>query len=148
MRIVITGGRLRVPRAAVEAVLDKLAQTWGGKLTVIHGNAKGVDSFADFWARDRGHIAVPVSINPKYDGHSDTAPKMRNWRMLDEAPDACVAFPGGPGTRHMVEIAHQKRLPLYDVELDDGEFRVFQWGLLTPGPKKKATLVCVGTYQQ
>ena len=142
-RILVAGGRVRVSQRAVEAVLDRLATTLSKPIVVIHGNAKGTDTIADHWARDRGHTPDPYPVDAKLDGYSELAPKMRNHRMLDQGPEIVVAFPGGPGTRHMTEIAQKARVPIYDVELDDGVFRVFRWG---KSPKEKAELIATGSY--
>ena len=143
MKVLVCGGRVRVKPHAVEAVLDKLAPTFGKPLVIIHGAAKGTDSYAGFWAEDRGHKSDPYPVDGKLDGYSEMAPKMRNHRMLDQGPEIVVAFPGGPGTRHMIDIAQKARVPIYDVELDDGIFRVFRWGKT---PKEKATLIAQGSY--
>jgi len=143
MLVAISGGRVRVAQAAVNAVMDRLAAVFGKSTKYIHGKAKGTDSFVDWWAKDRGYEVEAFPVDSKLDGHSDRAPKMRNHRMLDEQPNAVVAFPGGPGTRHMFDIARQARVTVYDVELEDGIFRIFQLGR---SPKEKATLIAQGSY--
>lgn len=71
---------------------------------VIHGAARGADSLAGLWAKQRG---VPEWAFPaQWDIFGKAAGPMRNKQMLDEGkPTHVLAFPGGSGTRHMVSIA-------------------------------------------
>lgn len=143
MRILVCGGRVGVSQKAVEAVLDALAPLCSNPLTVIHGDAKQTDRFAGAWARRAGHLEIPYPINPALDGHNINAPTMRNWRMAEEKPDVVVAFPGGPGTRHMINVAKAKKILIWDVEFRDGQFNVYEWH---SGPQGQARLVISGNY--
>lgn len=62
-------------------------------------------------ARDRGIPETAYPADWRRDGKS--AGYRRNRRMLSEGrPDLVIAFPGGPGTAHMVEIAEKAGVPV------------------------------------
>lgn len=100
LKVLVCGGRDFTDRARAFSVLDTLhSERPIG--CVISGGARGADTLGELWAISR-RIAVM-----KFPAHWDTlgsaAGKMRNCWMLDYGkPDIVVAFPGGPGTRHMV----------------------------------------------
>jgi predicted Rossmann-fold nucleotide-binding protein len=143
MKLLVCGGRVGIHQKAVEAVLDALAPSLSKPLTVIHGAARQTDSYAGAWARKRGHKEDAYPIDSSLDGATDDAPKMRNWRMAEQRPEAILAFPGGPGTRNMIGIGQGKKIPIWDVELDDGQFNVYAWA---KSPKEKARLIASGSY--
>lgn len=101
-------------------VLSALALTlrWPPTLTLIEGGAEGYDRVAQGWARDFGLNLETYRVDAALDGEAANAPKRRNLRMYQEGrPQACVAFPGGPGTRHMWMHCHDQGIPVYDVEI-------------------------------
>lgn len=98
MRVLVCGGRDYTDYTHVKSVLDELKPT-----TVIHGNARGADTLASQYARENklDEIACPAN----WDLYGKSAGVIRNGMMLKHEPDLVVAFPGGPGTAHMVSIA-------------------------------------------
>lgn len=70
------------------------------KLLIIHGDQKsfdkstealyGTDYFAKCWAISRKVKQTPFPAN--WDLHGKSAGPIRNSLMLNENPDACVAF--------------------------------------------------------
>ena len=83
MRIIVCGGRDFSDREALFRVLDDLHSTHGFTL-LVHGAARGAD-----WQM-HGLRAGPV----------------RNREMLRTCkPEIVVAFPGGSGTEHMIDIS-------------------------------------------
>ena len=73
---------------------------------LIHGHARGADTLAFRWAMEN---SVPQKAYPAdWDRIGKAAGYQRNRQMLEEGkPDLVIAFPGGPGTQHMVNIAEQ-----------------------------------------
>ena len=75
---------------------------------IIHGAAKGVDSWAGLWARRN---SIQENRYPAdWEGHGKAAGPIRNRRMLDEGkPDLVMGFltPESKGTRNMLEQAHK-----------------------------------------
>lgn len=73
-------------------------------LTIISGKASGADSLALGWAK---YINALVEEYPANWGkYNKQAGPIRNVYMLTEGkPDIVIAFPGGKGTKHMVDIS-------------------------------------------
>lgn len=106
-RYLICGGRDFDNYALMEDALAKLILHPEDAI-IFHGDARGADSLADRWAREHG---VPVKAFPAdWDRHKKAAGPIRNRQMLMEGrPDVVIAFPGGPGTKNMVEQADRLR---------------------------------------
>ena len=118
IRILVCGGRDFSDAARMTAVLDDLRQRRGiGK--IIAGDARGADALARRYAKRRG---IPVAIyEAEWALHGPAAGPIRNRRMLQEAdPDVVVAFPGGRGTRDMVEQANAAGIEVIQVALERG----------------------------
>ena len=100
--VLVCGGRDFKDRNRLYAVLDGLKPG-----VIVHGGAKGADSLAGEWARDRG---VEERVYPaNWEKYGKTAGPIRNREMLCSEPiDTVVAFPGGSGTAHMVSLASAK----------------------------------------
>ena len=100
--LMVTGGREYRDRAFIHAAMDTVRERHGGDV-LIHGGARGVDTLAGEWARERG-LETRV-FEPDY--RERRAPLRRNIRMLEQRPDHVVVFPGGSGTaftkRHAVQ---------------------------------------------
>jgi hypothetical protein len=83
--------------------------------TIIQGGARGADTMAQEWAgwheRDIEHY------HADWDKHGKAAGPIRNKQMLEEGdPDLVVAFPGGAGTRNMVEQARKAGVEVIEIE--------------------------------
>lgn len=107
MIILVTGGRNFHDLGLLYGALDTIKPS-----LIIHGDARGADTLAQRWADLQG---VPTKRYPvsqsDWDTYKNFAGGIRNQRMLDDNPDinAVIAFPGGAGTRDMIERAkHQK----------------------------------------
>lgn len=107
MRILVCGGRGYADKELLYKELDKIAEDEYISM-LIHGAAKGADSLAGQWARDRGVQEVVCPAN--WDRHGRKAGYLRNKAMRDLGPDLVVAFPGGTGTQMMVELAREARI--------------------------------------
>ena len=89
-------------------------QCWCRIVTLIHGAAKGADSLGRQWAIHHNIVAWPFPADWK--AHGDSAGPIRNMKMFKEGkPDYVVAFPGGKGTKHMVDIAKSYGCPVVDL---------------------------------
>lgn len=99
--------------------LEHLNQTlnsclkWWNLTTIIHGGAKGADSLAHTWARNKGLNVLKV--NAQWDLHGKAAGMIRNKEMLDLGPDVVIAFKGGVGTEGMITIARKAGVPVFIV---------------------------------
>jgi len=98
MRVLVFGGRDYNNYERVAEELDDI----GNISLIIHGGARGADSCG---ARYAGINNIPVREFPAdWDKYGKRAGPIRNAQMLREgAPDFAVAFPGGKGTKDMIE---------------------------------------------
>lgn len=101
-RLIVCGGRDFTDYERVAAVLDRL-QAMRPIFAIWHGNAKGADTLADRWCRERGVKVFPVPA--EWSKHGRRAGPLRNQAMLGNHIDLVVAFPGGAGTEDMVKRA-------------------------------------------
>ncbi len=100
--VLACGGRKFGGWTAVQRVLDRISPD-----TIIHGAASGADSMAGRYAREND---IPCREFPaEWRRYGRSAGYRRNQHLLDEGkPDLVVAFPGGTGTRNMVQIAREQ----------------------------------------
>lgn len=105
MRVLVCGGRDFNEKEVVYKLLNKIdAET--PIASIIHGCAKGADSLAGEWARDYGKFEWKFPAD--WEKHGKAAGPIRNVEMLHATtPDLVVAFPGGRGTQHMVDLARK-----------------------------------------
>lgn len=113
MRIIVCGGRRFEDRHFVFMALDALHKKYPITL-VIHGEAQGADNMGRLWARER---QIPCrGVPADWQKHGGSAGPIRNQKMLDEQlPGVVVAFPGGTGTAHMVKIAKQANVKVWNL---------------------------------
>lgn len=115
-------------------VYDQLSIIHGlGKIgKIIHGKAKGADTAAMEWARamlipnkgypaawdDLNHPAARVLRDRYGRRYNANAGPIRNQEMLDLEPDIelVVGFPGGSGTKDMLDRAHRAGIEVLAVE--------------------------------
>lgn len=108
MRVLVTGGRNYADEWRVRQALDVLRPR-----IVIQGGARGADSLAAAWADERRAEARPETYHADWDRYGKGAGHIRNQRMLDQSkPDLVLAFPGGRGTRDMIERARKAGVPV------------------------------------
>lgn len=104
MIILVCGGRDYSNWEFVKQYLDSLDDVE----MVIQGGAKGADSLAKRWARERGiHCA---QVDAMWEIGRGAGPA-RNRAMLLLRPDYVVGFDGGVGTRHMLSVARKAGIP-------------------------------------
>ena len=104
-RVLVCGGRDFDDRAALDVALDRLHAQRRFTL-LIAGGARGADTMAEQWARDRG-IRTRIYM-ARWTIYGRAAGPIRNSRMLRKGrPDLVVAFPGGTGTAGMVALARE-----------------------------------------
>ena len=111
MKVLVCGGRDFNDQPFLYGVLDSFG--FGPITTIIHGAARGADSMAGKWARDR---KIPELVFPAdWNLYGKQAGPIRNQQMLDQGqPDIVVAFPGGRGTAHMISIASKAGVIVYE----------------------------------
>ena len=101
MKFLVCGGRDFNDEGMVRAVLGRLLRPGD---VVVHGAARGADSLAGKVAREMGNEVRPYPANWRL--HGKAAGPIRNAEMIDlERPEVVIAFPGGSGTRDMIDKA-------------------------------------------
>jgi hypothetical protein len=111
MRVLVCGGRDFTNKQCIFDRLDKVHSIV--KITLlIEGEARGVDSIARSWAESRNVDLKPVPANWKLYGNR--AGPIRNSEMLKEHPDVVIAFPGGIGTKDMVNRARKSNIKVVE----------------------------------
>lgn len=114
MRVLVCGGRDFDRQEVVDSFLDELLAEVDITL-IIHGAARGADLLGASWAHRRGINVLAFPANWKKYGRS--AGHVRNAQMLkDGNPDLVVAFPGGRGTAHMVNIAKAANIKVKEIK--------------------------------
>lgn len=130
MILAVCGGRDFRKRVNVFKALDGLYAAFditkvieGGQRTTERGyTVGGVDFWAQQWAEERG---VPwLTVEADWSRWGSAAGPIRNEAILrDHRPDMLAAFPGGEGTKDMVDRARLGRFHVVE----------FDWrGLVVP----------------
>lgn len=114
MKIIVCGGRNYLHTRRMFEVLDQI-HAHRPITHLIHGGARGADSIADKWARERS-IPIITCISADWEQHGRKAGWLRNLEMADMKPDLVIAFPGGKGTAMMKDIATQRRIEVVNIE--------------------------------
>lgn len=87
---------------------------------VIDGAATGADTIAHQWAMQ--HDVHSRRFLADWQRYGRRAGAIRNKQMLDEGhPDLVIAFPGGPGTAMMVELAQARGIRVIEVGEDESD---------------------------
>lgn len=113
-RILVCGGRDYTDQRRVFEILDKALDAFK-EVFIIQGGANGADLCAKMWAESRGI---------KYDEYPADWAKLgkragfvRNVQMLNEGkPDLVIAFPGGKGTRMMIDLANKANVNVREIK--------------------------------
>lgn len=112
MKVLCCGGRNFNDYGFVCAHLDALRKTLG-EFAVIHGGAKGADAMCGLWAARNGLPVIVVEAN--WHSYGKAAGSLRNqWMLHFCEPGYVVAFPGGSGTRNMIQQSKDKGLTVWE----------------------------------
>ena len=112
MRVLVCGGRNFMDYILLERTLDELHAIYKFEI-VMHGGARGADTFADNWAYSR---QIKIEKHPAlWKTHGRAAGPIRNREMLARHPDLVVAFPGGVMTADMVQIARDAGIEVIEL---------------------------------
>lgn len=91
----------------------------GENIVIISGGARGADSLAERYAKEKGFELKVVPA--QWDKYGKRAGYLRNNRMA-EIGNACIAFLDSTecrGTKMMVNIAREKHLLVREVKKED-----------------------------
>lgn len=117
--VLVCGGRNYEDREFVFIVLDRLHKEAPIDL-IIQGEATGADALAREWAIDR-KVAL-IGCRADWQKHGRAAGPIRNQDMIDRwEPSVVIAFPGGAGTRDMVDRARRAKVPVEHAARDPAD---------------------------
>lgn len=98
----VTGGRDFEDEKFVHRVLS-MAHRKFRFTKLVHGSARGVDTFADNWCKANDVERLPYPAD--WDEYDTEAGRRRNAEMWNkERFGLLISFPGGPGTSHMTNL--------------------------------------------
>lgn len=117
--VLVSGGRDYSDCNKVFSCLDAVLFLYG-PVMLFHGSARGVDTFAELWAKSRQQIYV--GFPAEWDRYGKRAGSMRNAEMgaMSQIKQGIV-FQGGRGTLNMLSILRNMD-ELEVLWLPDGEF--------------------------
>ena len=113
IRVCICGGRDYADKEKVYKVLNKLL-TFRSDFVIISGGATGADSYAVEWAKEY-NIQYETHY-ADWKKHKRAAGPIRNRYMLKLGINLLIAFPGGNGTRDMINICEKAGVKVYKVK--------------------------------
>jgi hypothetical protein len=115
MKILVCGGRKYSDQDQFIEVMDKIVNKFGAdNIEFISGGATGADTMIIEYAQFH-QIDYTVKY-AKWKKSGKSAGSIRNKVMLDLNPNLVVAFPGGSGTKNMVEISRKKGVLVHEVK--------------------------------
>jgi len=111
MRLIVAGGREFNNYKFLSKKLDRILSNTKGPITIISGGALGADKLGEDYAEDND-LSI-VRMPAEWDKYGKSAGYKRNKQMAEIATH-CVCFWDGEskGTKHMIDIAKAKGLPL------------------------------------
>ena len=115
-RVLVCGGRDFRDGQFLYQMLDALHKS-NPIDVLIEGDARGADRLAGYWARK--HHITNLKFPADWKRYGKAAGGIRNALMLAEGkPDLVVAFPGGNGTRNMMNKAKDAGIEVIQPEPD------------------------------
>lgn len=114
-KFIVCGGRDYADFLQMDRCLSALHEQVGISM-IIEGNANGADKMAGDWAEVHGILVYVFIANRS--SHGKAAGLIRNKQMLEMKPDGVVAFPGGKGTQHMIQISKEVGIPVWEIQPD------------------------------
>lgn len=109
-KVIVAGSRGFRNYSMMERTLDNLLRN-KSNITIISGGAEGADHAGETYAIN--HNLKLTVMSAEWDKYGKSAGYKRNVQMADQA-DAVVVFWDGVsrGTKHMIDIAGEKKLPM------------------------------------
>ena len=115
MKWLICGGRFYRDEKQMFSCMEAIVNEHGRPSLIIHGGATGADTLAEKYANV---TMIPTKVFPaEWTRLGRSAGFERNKEMILEEPDMVIAFPGGGGTEHMLELAKRYNVPVTQVKI-------------------------------
>jgi hypothetical protein len=117
MKTIIAGSRTIDFETTIEYLSE--LRLLGVEITeVVSGTAKGVDYHGEWWGN---RWDIPIKRFPaNWNEYGKSAGYIRNQEMADYAEQLVCIWDGeSKGTKHMIDIAKKKRIPIYLLETNE-----------------------------
>lgn len=117
MKILVCGGRNFDNSELFYITLGEIIgkNTANEKISIISGGAKGADRLAKIYATLFKLNYIEYKAN--WDTYGKSAGFIRNDEMLKKSnPDYVVAFKGGNGTQHMIDLAKKHGYDVMEIK--------------------------------
>lgn len=124
MKIVVAGGRDFNNKEIIFRCLDSIGIK--KEYTIVSGHARGVDTIAEMYAKERG---LALELYPaEWDKYGKKAGHMRNHKMA-LVSDAVIAFWDGSsrGTRSMLNYALTNQLSIIVFDYNGNQIGRSEW---------------------
>jgi hypothetical protein len=110
IRVCVCGGRNFKEKEFLYNTLDKLLFI-RKDFIIINGDAHGADKLSTQWAIERNVYYELYRADWKK--YKNAAGPIRNKQMIDSHIDLLVAFPGGKGTKNMIEQCKKNNIKVW-----------------------------------
>ena len=110
-KVIIAGGRDFNDYDLLKVKMNRILSNITDEIVVISGTARGADSLGEKYATEMGYKLEQYPAN--WNKYGKRAGYLRNKQMADVA-HACVCFwdSKSKGTKHMIDLANEKKLKL------------------------------------
>lgn len=108
--LLVCGGRDFADREYLYFVLDTYLFRYGDVM-IIHGSARGADTLAEWWAKDRQQLYCGFPAEWKKYGKRAGMKRNSEMAVLSGCQEI-AAFYGGRGTQGMVNLARSLDIPV------------------------------------
>lgn len=111
-KFLVCGGREFLNEQFIHGILNSFrAAMEDCEIFMVHGDCPtGADNIAYKWADANGIPNTEHKYRAEWTKYGKSAGFRRNRKMMyEEIPDIVIAFPGGPGTKNMLEISEEYR---------------------------------------
>lgn len=113
IRLIVAGSREGVSRGLVHVYISQWIEEHGVPDLVVHGDYRGVDTYAKMWAKKMGIPTKPFPANWKKYGKR--AGPLRNQEMAEFSTHLLVIHtPNSKGSRDMKKAARRVGLHITD----------------------------------
>lgn len=109
----VCGGRHYADRHHLDKVLDDFFKS-NPMACIVQGGAPGADTMVKNYCAANGRPCL--TMHAWWDCYGPLAGSLRNQWMIDYCrPQAVIAFPGGPGTKDMINRANGQKIQVFQV---------------------------------
>lgn len=110
IKLMVCGSRGITDPRLVFRIIDEYVETLGDDVTIIEGEAKGVDQLARKWAEEHGKAIM--SFPAEWDLYGKSAGFKRNCDMVAACDHCLIMWDGqSKGTKHDIDLCTKSGKP-------------------------------------